>query len=98
MLDTAGKIWGKIQEFMKRISDLEDDSDETKKEVSHLRKEIEILAKGMTHSEKIQAYQGKAMVDLEVRIKKLESEKRGLAISAGKAKAKAARAEARAKH
>jgi chromosome segregation ATPase len=86
MLETARWVSGKIQEFIKRIGDLEDDTEETKKEVAHLRRELELLHKGMNHSEKIQAHQGQAMVDLEQRIKKLERDKHSLATTAGIAK------------
>ncbi len=98
MLLTVEKIWSKVQEFVKRVGDLEDNGKETDKEVSHLKKELDLLAKGLNHSEKIQNHQGAAIAALEARIKKLESDKKGLAISAGKAKAKVARLENQAKH
>jgi peptidoglycan hydrolase CwlO-like protein len=88
MLDAAGKIWATIREFMKRITDLEDGSKETKGDMNHLKKEVEILSKGQAHTDKIVTYLGRANADQELRIKRLESEKRGKAISAGKAKAK----------
>jgi chromosome segregation ATPase len=98
MLDTAGKIWWKFQEFLKRLNDLEDDTEEAKKEVGYLRKDLELLQKGTKLGETIQAHQSLKITALEARIKKLESEKHGLAISAGKAKAKAAKLEAQNKH
>jgi chromosome segregation ATPase len=88
MLDAAKKIWDKIQEFMKRIGDLEDGSEETKKEVDQLKREVRVLSKELDHTDKIQEHQGRTIAGLEQRIKKLESEKHGLAVSAGKAKAK----------
>ena len=95
---TVEKIWTKVQEFVKRIGDLEDDTHETKKEVGHLRKELQILTKSIEHNDKVLAHTGQIAANLEARIKKLESEKRGLAIKAGKAKAKAARLEQEIKH
>ena|ERR1700682_1726837 len=97
MLD-IGTVWKKVQEFIKRIGDLEDGNDENKKDVAQLKREMAIQSKELGHSDKIQAHQGKAIADLEVRIKKLESEKHGLAIKAGRAKAKVARLEERTKH
>ena len=76
-----------------RIDKLEDDSDETKKELEHVRRELQFMQKEMNRNDKIQRHQGHAMVEMEQRIKKLESEKRGKAISAGKAKAKLAKYE-----
>lgn len=93
MLDAAGKIWATIREFMKRITDLEDAGKETRADVKYLNKEVEILSKGQAHTDKIVTYLGKANASQEVRIKKLESEKRGKAISAGKAKAKVKKLE-----
>jgi septal ring factor EnvC (AmiA/AmiB activator) len=88
MLDTAGKVWSKIQEFMKRINQLEDDSEDTKKEVNQLRREIAIIHKELDHGEKIATHQGKTIAEMERRIAKLERDKKGLAISAGIAKSK----------
>jgi hypothetical protein len=81
---------------MKRISDLEDDTDETKKEVAHLRREIGFMQH--LHSDKIQGHLSTTVAHLEQRVKRLEKEKHGLAISAGKAKAKVSRLESKAKH
>jgi hypothetical protein len=66
--------------------------------VAQLKREMAVLSKELGHNDKIQEHQGKAIADLEVRIKKLESEKHGLAIKAGKAKAKVAKLEERTKH
>ena len=88
MLDTAGKIWSKIQEFIKDISELKAHDKETDKELAHLQREIEILAKDAEHHAKIQTYQGTEMALLQERVKKLESEKHGLAVKLGKQKAK----------
>lgn len=97
MLDTAGKIWAKIQEFMGRIDKLEDDSKDTTSEVKHLKRELELLRRETQHdkrvTDKVQEQQGLKVVELEQRLKKVESEKRGKAISAGKAKAKLAKYE-----
>lgn len=86
MLDAAGRAWAKVNEFVKRVTDLEGESDETKAEVVHLKRDIALIHKEMNHSDKIQAHQGKTIVELEQRIKKLESEKRSKSISAGIAK------------
>jgi len=88
MLESAKWVASKIQEFIKRIGDLEDDSEETKKEVKHLRKEMEILTKGMAHTDKVNAHQGKTIADLEQRVKRLESKNHSLATTAGIAKKK----------
>ena len=97
-LGLVSDVWKKINEFMKRISTLEDDSEETQREVAHLRKDLEILNKGLNHTDKIQGHLSITITGLEARVKELEKRNRGLAISAGKAKAKAARLEDQAKH
>ena len=87
MLDTAGKIWSKIQEFINDISDLKAHDKETDKELSHLQREFAILAKDAEHHAKIQTHQGVELAALQERVKKLESEKHGLAVKLGKQKA-----------
>jgi hypothetical protein len=87
MLDTAGKIWSKIQEFIKDISELKSHDKETDKELSHLQREFAILAKDAEHHAKIQTHQGAELTALQERVRKLESEKHGLAVKLGKQKA-----------
>lgn len=87
MLDTAGKIWSKLQEFIKDISDLKAHDNETDKELTHLQRELAILAKDAEHHAKIQTHQGGELASLQQRVKKLESEKHGLAVKLGKQKA-----------
>ena len=91
MLLTVEKVWSKVQDFIKRIGDLEDDTKGTKKEVDHLRRELHILNKDVDHNEKIQDHHGQKLAELEARIKKIESEKHGAKVSAGRAKAANAR-------
>jgi predicted RNase H-like nuclease (RuvC/YqgF family) len=98
MLDVPAKVCSKIQEFMGRVTDLEDESEETKKELAHLRKEFEILQKNMKFGEKIQAHQAAEIEKLAAGIKKLGSENRGAKISAGMAKAEVKKLKAAAKH
>ena len=95
MFDAAGKIWGKIQEFMKRIGDLEDDSDESKKEIAHLRRELAIMQKEHAHNDKILAHVSTTTAHLEQRVKRLESEKHSEATKAGIWKSKAQKAAKR---
>jgi len=83
MLDTAGKIWSKIQEFMRDISELKAHDKETDKELIHLQREVEILAKDAQHHSKIQNHQGVELATLQVRVKKLEREKHSLATKLG---------------
>lgn len=87
MLDAAGKIWSKIQDFIKDIGDLKAHDKETDKELSHLQREIAILAKDAEHHAKIQTHQGGELAALQERVRKLESEKHGLAVKLGKQKA-----------
>jgi hypothetical protein len=94
MLDTAGKIWSKIQEFVKDIGDLKAHDKETDKELTHLKREVAILAKDAEHHAKIQSHQGHELPALQARVKKLESEKHGLAIKLGKQKAENVRLSA----
>ena len=72
MLD-IGTVWKRVQEFIQRIADLEDDGKETKGDVKHLKKEIELMRREMQHDGKIQAYHGQKIGELEQRIKKLET-------------------------
>lgn len=90
MIQSAKWIADKIQDFVKRIGDLEDDGKETKDDVKHLKWELDQLKK---HTEresgitaKIQDYQGHKIAELEQRLKKVESERHGAKISAGIAK------------
>ena len=84
------KLWSKVQEFIGRVDNLEDDNDETKKELAHLKREVELLRKEAAHdqkvSAKVQEQQGLKVVELEQRLAKVEREKHGKAISAGIAK------------
>jgi predicted RNase H-like nuclease (RuvC/YqgF family) len=98
MLDVPAKIWKSVQEFMGRVNNLEDVSEETQKELAHLRKDFDIMQKDIRHGEKIQAYQGAKIQEMAERIKKLESENRGAKISAGIAKAKVEKLKTAAKH
>jgi chromosome segregation ATPase len=91
MLDAAGKIWSKIQEFVKDISELKAHNKETDKEIAHLKREVEILAKDVEHHAKIQTNQGGELAAFEARVKKLESEKHGLSAKLGKQRAENAR-------
>jgi predicted RNase H-like nuclease (RuvC/YqgF family) len=97
VLDTAGKIWLKFQELCSRIKDLEGDSEDTKKEIGYLQKELELLRKNAGYNEKIQTHHGAKIAELETRIRKLESEKHGAKISAGIAKSKLAKLQDAAK-
>jgi predicted nucleic acid-binding Zn-ribbon protein len=104
MLDAAARLWAKINEFMKRIVDLEEGNEETQKDVKRIKQDIETLTRRLQCDEKVQAHQGKEIVAheqeiaaLELRVGELEKKNRGLAISAGMAKAKV-RAQGRAKH
>ena len=92
MLD-IGTVWKRVQEFIQRIADLEDDGKETKGDVKHLKKEIELMRREMQHDGKIQAYHGQKIGELEQRIKKLETEKHSKATSAGIAKRKVKKLE-----
>jgi hypothetical protein len=97
MLDMAGKVWARVQEFMKKVDDLDRKQQRTDREVAHVRQELDLIQKEMKHVDKIEAHHAREIAALEQRVKKLESEKHGLAVKAGKAKAKAARLELRGK-
>ena len=90
MLQSAKWVADKIQEFVKRIGDLEDDGKDTRDEVKHLKRELEQLRReteresGITA--KIQDFQGHKIAELEQRVKKVESERHGAKVSAGIAK------------
>ncbi len=88
MLDAAGRAWQKIQEFMKDISTLKDHDAETDKELERFRRELDLVHKELGHHDKIQNVQGQEMSALAARIKKLESEKHGLAVKLGLEKKK----------
>jgi septal ring factor EnvC (AmiA/AmiB activator) len=98
MFETVAKFAAKIPEFLKRLADLEDDTEDTRRHVDLLRKELDVVHRNLQLHKKISDYQGKEIADFESRIAKLESEKRSLAIKAGIAKAKAARLAAAGKH
>lgn len=90
MLQSAKWVAEKIQDFVKRIGDLEETGKETKDDVKHLKRELEQLRReteresGITA--KIQDFQGHKILELEQRVKKVESERHGAKISAGLAK------------
>src|SRR5262245_32900578 len=101
MLKTAMDVATRVQEFLRRISNLETETEDTKKEVKMVKKDIDILYKRANANDKIQHHQGQDIASLEremekaeSRIKELESKNRGLAISVGKAKAQNARLKA----
>jgi predicted nucleic acid-binding Zn-ribbon protein len=114
MLDAATKVLSKINEFLKRIVDLEEGNQETRKDVKRLKEDIESLTRRVQCGEKVQAQQGREIAAhdkeiisheeeiaaLESRVAELEKKNRGLAISAGmaKAKARAAGVQGRSKH
>jgi chromosome segregation ATPase len=87
MLEGIAVAWAKVQEFMKRLGALEEDSKETRVDVDQLKRELALLQKELTHNGKIQDHHAQLIGDLQARIKKLESEKHGALIAAGKAKA-----------
>lgn len=91
MLDTAGRIWARLQEFVTRVTELERKADNTEDDVKHLARELDIFKKEAAHDQRvntrIQDQQGQTIADLQARVQKLEREKRGKAISAGIAKA-----------
>lgn len=88
VLDTAGKVWAKIQEFIGRIDALEDGKKEHDGELKHLSKELELMRREMNHDEKVRTHLAQKVAEFEQRIKKLESEKHGAKVSAGIAKKK----------
>lgn len=94
MLLTVDKIWSKVLEFVKRVGDLEGETDLNKKAIEHLRKELQIVGKELDHNDKVQAHFAQKLAECDARIKKLEGEKRGKSISAGIAKKKLEKLEA----
>jgi septal ring factor EnvC (AmiA/AmiB activator) len=98
MFETVAKFAAKIPEFLKRLADLEDDTEDTKRHVDLLRKDLDVVHKNLQLHKKISDYQSKEIADFESRIAKLESQKRSLAIKAGMARAKAAKLAAAGKH
>jgi chromosome segregation ATPase len=90
-LGVVGDVWKNINDFMRRITALETGNDEVKRETVHLRKDLETLQKQLGHSDNVQDDMKAKLADHEARIKELEKRNRGLAISAGMAKAKAAK-------
>lgn len=97
-LGVVGDVWKTINDFMKRITALESGSDEVKKDTKYLRKDLETLQKRLDHNENVQDDMKAKLADHEARIKELEKKNKGLAISAGKAKAKAAKLAEQTKH
>lgn len=87
MLDTATKIWSKLQEFVRELGELKAHDKKTDREIGHLRREFQILARDVQHHSKIQDHQGVELATLQARVKKLESEKHGLATKLGRQKA-----------
>jgi phage shock protein A len=98
MFETVAKFAAKIPEFLKRLADLEDNTEDTRRHVDLLRKDLDVVHKNLQLHKKISDYQSKEIADFENRIAKLESQKRSLAIKAGMAKAKAAKLAAASKH
>ena len=94
----VGDVWKTINEFMKRITALEVDNDDVKKDTQHLRKDLKTIQKRLSLNDKIEDDLKAKLADHESRIRELEKRNHGLAISAGKAKAKVARLESNAKH
>jgi hypothetical protein len=92
MLDAAGKIWAKIQEFMGRIDKLEDHSEDAEADLKHLKRELELLRRETDREQHVTArvleHHGLKIVDFEARIKELEKKNHSLATSAGIAKKK----------
>jgi predicted RNase H-like nuclease (RuvC/YqgF family) len=92
VIQSAKWIADKIQDFVKRIGDLEDDGKETRDDVKHLKWELDQLKKqteresGITA--KIQDYQGQKIEQLEQRLASVERERHGARVSAGIAKSK----------
>lgn len=97
-LGVVRDVWKTINEFLARITALEDDNDDNKRDTKHLRQGLEILQKRLNHNDTVQDDLKAKLADHEARIKELEKKNKGLAISAGKAKAKASRLESQVKH
>jgi chromosome segregation ATPase len=91
MLLTVEKVWSKVQDFIKRVDAIGEEAHETKKELKLLEREVEIQGKDTEHLEKIVSHLSHKAAEMELRIKKLESEKHGARVSAGRAKAENAR-------
>ena len=98
MFDTAAKIWQKIQEFVKDINLLKAHDLETNVELERLKREINLVQKELNHNDKIQDAQARDIEGLHQRLKKLESEKHGLAVKLGKEKKKTEKLSVAAKH
>ena len=112
MIDGLRAAWDKIQEFVgeiRRLKDhdqktdlklerLQDQDDEQEREIGLIQRHVDLLQKEIGHHGKIQASQAQDIEALNSRIKKLESEKRGLASKLGKEKKKNERLAAAPKH
>ena len=98
MFDTAGTIWQKIQEFMKDIRTLKANDAETEKELVQFKREFDLVHREFNTIEKVQNAQGRELETLKDRVKKLESEKHGLAVKLGKEKKKTERLSSTSGH
>ena len=101
MFDAANTALKKIQEFIKRIGDVEKDNEKQDRrlekaegEITNLKGTLAVMHKELAHTGKVQDHQAEVMHGLEDRISALEtankilkSEKHGMAIQRGKEKA-----------
>ena len=81
-----------------RIERLQDQDDEQEREIALVQRHVELLQREIGHHGKIQASQAQDVEALSARVKKLESEKHGLASKLGKEKKKTERLTATQKH
>lgn len=98
MIQGVGTIWARINDIATWLKGIEKKGEETSAEVQHLKREMDVLSREIGHGKAVTDFQGKKIAELEAHVKKLQSEKHGAKVSAGKAKAKVARLENGAKH
>jgi hypothetical protein len=66
--------------------------------VVRLRREIEIINREIGHGRTVTDFQGQKIAELEAQVRKLQSEKHGLKVSRGRAKAEVARLKGERDH
>ena len=98
MLQAAGNIWTRVNEIVKWLKGIEETGEQTVAEVAYLRREIEIITREVGHGKTVTDFQGRKITELEDQVKKLRSEKHGLRVSRGRAKAEAARLKVQKNH
>jgi hypothetical protein len=98
MFQTAGTILSRINEIVRWLKGIEETGEKTSAEVGHLRREIDIITREVGDGKTVADFQGRKLAELEAQVRKLQSEKHGLKISKGKAKAEADRLKQQLNH